>query len=190
MDTFDIDIDALGINVDWPIIARFKDDLFPYHGYDHIRYTARAIIENEEGKFGFLHLVGEDFFGVRDHLETCGGGMEKGEDLVDTILREIGEEMGVAVKECDLLGSIIDAYNLIYRITFSTFFYCKVDTKHVEQTHRTEEETILIKDIVWLTQEEALKRLNDQNGSNVDRIVQRRDAAAFEYYLKKKGSTD
>ncbi len=81
-----MDIDQLGMNVDWPIIARFRDDLFPYHGYDHIRYTARALIENEEGEFGFLHLVGEDFFGVRDHLETCGGGIEKGEYLVDTVL--------------------------------------------------------------------------------------------------------
>ena len=191
METYDLDIDQLGMNVDWPIIARFKDDLFPYHGYDHIRYTARALIENEEGKFGFLHLVGEDFFGVRDHLETCGGGMEKGEDLVDTILREIKEEMGTPVKECQLLGSIIDAYNLIYRITFSTFFYCKVDTKHLSETTRTEEEKILIKEIVWLKPDDALRRLRDQTGSNVDRIVQRRDAAAMEYYLnKKKGSTD
>ena len=191
MDTYDLDIDKLGVDVDWPIIARFKDDLFPYHGYDHIRYTARALIENEEGEFGFLHLVGEDFFGVRDHLETCGGGMEKDENLVDTILREIKEEMGTPVKECQLLGSIIDAYNLIYRITFSTFFYCKVDTKHLQETSRTEEETILIKDIVWLKPDDALKRLEDQSGSNVDRIVQRRDAAALRYYLeKKKGSTD
>ena len=124
----DIDINTLQFDIDWPIIGRFKDELFPYNGYDHIRYTARAIIENENNEFGFLHLVGEDFFGVRDHLESCGGGLEENEDLVDTIIREVKEEMGLSIRHLKLLGSIIDTYNLINRITLSTFFYCSVDT--------------------------------------------------------------
>ena len=49
-------------------IGRLEDDIWPKEGYDHIRYTARALVENQEGKFGFLHIVGEDLFGVRDHL--------------------------------------------------------------------------------------------------------------------------
>ena len=86
-----IDLNNININLKWPIIARFNDDLFPYNGYDHIRYTARALLENQEGKFGFLHIVGEDFFGVRDHLETCGGGKEDNETLEETIIREVKE---------------------------------------------------------------------------------------------------
>lgn len=180
----DIDINTLQFDIDWPIIGRFKDELFPYNGYDHIRYTARAIIENENNEFGFLHLVGEDFFGVRDHLESCGGGLEENEDLVDTIIREVKEEMGLSIKHLKLLGSIIDAYNLINRITLSTFFYCNVDTTKQEKLNRTYEEQILIKEIVWLKKEDALKRLKEAK-SNVDILVQRRDLLALEYYLNK-----
>ena len=72
----DIDLDAIVIKTSLPIIARIKDDLYPYEGYDHIRQTARALCENEKGEFGFLHILGEDYFGIRDHLEACGGGIE------------------------------------------------------------------------------------------------------------------
>ena len=181
-----IDLEQFEIDVDWPIIARINDDLFPYEGYDHIRYTARALVENQDGEFGFLHLVGEDYFGVRDHLETCGGGIEEGENLVDTINREIEEEMGLKIKHMKLLGSILDAYNLINRITLSTFFYCLVDSNSYTATHRTEEESILIKEIVWLKPEEALDRLKNNAKSNVDKIVQRRDYQALKYYLDNK----
>ena len=71
-------------------IGRLDDDQYEFEGYDHIRYTARALAENQEGRFGFLHIVGEDFFGERDHLESCGGGMEEGESLFDTILTQPG----------------------------------------------------------------------------------------------------
>ena len=181
----DIDIKTLQFDIDWPIIGIFEDDLYPYNGYDHIRYTARAIIQNQNNEFGFLHLVGEDYFGIRDHLETCGGGIEENESLVDTIIREVKEEMGLDIKQCKLLGSIVDAYNLINRITLSTFFYCKVDSSYTGNFKRTQAEELLIKDIVWLKQEKALERLKISK-NNVDLIVQRRDLLALEYYLNNK----
>lgn len=164
-------------------IGRLEDDLYEYHGYDHIRYTARALAENEEGKFGFLHIVGEDYFGVRDHLETCGGGMEENETLNTTMKREIMEELGCKVKEMEYIGTIVDTYNLIGRITYSSFFHCKIDS-HFEETNRTEEEKILIREIVWLDPLEALDWLENRHFSKVDVIVQRRDALALRYYLQ------
>ena len=41
-------IDRLNIKTDWPLIGRLYDEEYPYNGYDHIRYTARAILENRE----------------------------------------------------------------------------------------------------------------------------------------------
>ena len=181
-----IDLNDIEIQVDWPIIGRIQDDLFPYNGYDHVRYTARALIENQNGEFGFLHIVGEDFFGVRDHLETCGGGLEENEDLVDTIIREVKEEMGCGIRKLQLLGSILDSYNLINRITLSTFFHCEVDDSVHTDLKRTEAEQILIKEIVWLKPEEALDWLENRAKSNVDKIVQRRDLMALRYYLNNK----
>lgn len=177
-------IDRLNIKTDWPVIGRLYDEEYPYEGYDHIRYTARAILENQEGKLGFLHIKGEDLFGKRDHLETIGGGLEEGEYLDDAIRREIKEEAGLECKSVELLGSIYDAYNLIRRITFSTFFYCTVDTSSYTGTNRTEEEEILISEIVWLSVDEALGWLRNRHENKVDRLVEQRDLMALEYFLK------
>ena len=180
----DIDINNVKFETDIPIIGRLKDDLFEYNGYDHVRYTSRALLENSKGEFGFLHIVGEDFFGVRDHLETCGGGIEENEDLYDTIIREVKEEMGYNVEQVQLIGGIIDSYNLINRITFSTFFHCYVDESNKVEIHRTEEESILIKEILWLKPLDALDYLKNKGKSNVDKIVHRRDYLALKYYLE------
>ena len=168
-------------------IGRLADDQYEFEGYDHIRYTARALAENQEGRFGFLHIVGEDFFGERDHLESCGGGMEEGESLFDTIKREVMEELGLEVQSCEYVGTIIDSYNLIKRITVSSFFHCLVDSSVLQETHRTEEEQILIKEIVWLTPEEAMDWLENRAEHKVDKLVQRRDAMALRYYLEQAG---
>lgn len=181
----DIDLDKIKIETQWPIIGRIKDDLYPYEGYDHIRYTARALAENEEGKFGFLHIKGEDYFGIRDHLETCGGGLEENEGIYDALIREIREEMGFEITSFELVGCILDAYNLIGRITFSTFAHVKLDTSNKEKTNRTEAEEILINEILWFDPLDALDYLEHHYTSNVDLIVQRRDAMALRYYLEK-----
>ena len=168
-------------------IGKLVDDQYEFEGYDHIRYTARALAEDQNGRFGFLHIVGEDFFGVRDHLETCGGGLEEGETLFDTIKREVMEELGLEVISCEYIGTIMDTYNLIKRITCSSFFHCLVDSGALKHTNRTEEEQILIKEIVWLTPEEALDWLENRAEHKVDKLVQRRDAMAMRYYLEKVG---
>ena len=182
----DIDIDTLDFQLKWPIIGRLKDELYPYEGYDHIRYTARGLIENSKGQFVFLHIVGEDLFGVRDHLETCGGGLEENEFLDEALAREAREELGHEIHDIMLIGSIVDTYNLIHRITLSTFFHAYVDEREAS-THRTEEEQILIKEIVCLDPLAALDRLEHQAVHDVDKLVQRRDALALRYYLKYKG---
>ena len=53
--------------------------------------------------------------------------------------------------------------------------------------HRTEEEQILIQEIVCLDPLAALDRLEHHAVHDVDKLVQRRDALALRYYLKYKG---
>ena len=180
----DIDINKLKFDTDIEILGRFKDDLFEYHGYENVRYTCRALIENSKGEFGFLHLVGEDFFGERDHLETCGGGIEENESIYETIEREVYEEIGLDIKQMKLLGAVVDSYNLIKRITFSVFFHCIVDENNIHDLHRTKEEETLIKEVVWLKPLEALDYLENKGKSNVDKIVHQRDGFILKYYLK------
>jgi 8-oxo-dGTP pyrophosphatase MutT (NUDIX family) len=166
--------------------GRLEDDIWPKEGYDHIRYTARALVENQEGKFGFLHIVGEDLFGVRDHLETCGGGIEQGEFADQALQREVMEELGYRVESHELLGTVLDTYNLIRRITCSIFFHCRVHTTKPEETDRTEEEQILFKEVLWMEPEEALDRLENDVRCDIGKLVQQRDALALRYYLEYK----
>ena len=98
---------------------------------------------------------------------------------------EIREEMGFEITSFELVGCILDAYNLIGRITFSTFAHVKLDTSNKEKTNRTEAEEILINEILWFDPLDALDHLEHHYTSNVDLIVQRRDAMALRYYLKK-----
>ena len=169
-----------------PEIGRLEDDIWPKQGYDHIRYTARALVENQDGKLGFLHIVGEDFFGMRDHLETCGGGIEEGEYADQTLQREVLEELGYRVQSYELLGALFDTYNALKRITCSIFFHCRVDTSIQEATNRTEEEKLLFKEVLWLDPEEALDRLENDVRCDIGRLVQQRDALALRYYLEHK----
>ncbi|MBQ6479246.1 MAG: NUDIX hydrolase [Erysipelotrichaceae bacterium] len=170
-------------------IGRLEDDIWPKEGYDHIRYTARALVENREGKFGFLHIVGEDFFGVRDHLESCGGGIEQGEYADQALQREVLEELGYRVESYELLGTIIDTYNALKRITCSIFFHCRVDTAKQEDTNRTKAEQILFQEVLWLEPQEALDRLENDVRCDIGRLVQRRDAMALRYYLEHRDET-
>ena len=115
--------------------------------------------------------------------ENPGGGLKHYETANDGIKREVMEELGLEVQSCEYVGTIIDSYNLIKRITVSSFFHCLVDSSALQETHRTEEEQILIKEIVWLTPEEALDWLDNRCEHKVDKLVQRRDAMALRYYL-------
>lgn len=178
------DINKIKIESDIPEIGRLIDDQYPYQGINNIRYTARGLIENSKGKFCFLHIVGEDYFGKRDHLETCGGGLEENEYLDDCLIREVKEELGYSIKDIKLIGSILDCYNLINRITYSTFFHCYIDEDITLESNRTDEEQSLIKEVLWLDPLEALDWLEKKSINKCDKLVHARDKLALRYYLQ------
>jgi hypothetical protein len=78
------------------ILGYLNDDQYPPAEISHIRFTARAIVFNND-RFAFLPIRGEDDFGVRDHIESIGGGIEEGENAEQTIIRECLEEAGIEV---------------------------------------------------------------------------------------------
>lgn len=158
------------------ILGVFSDDQYPPSSITHTRFTARAIVEHQ-GKFAFLPIRGEDDFGIRDHIETIGGGIEAGESAQETIIRECREEAGLGVEIKDFLGVIIDAYHLIGRQTVSYFFLVSVTGEH-KSYQRTEMEQSLMDEVLWLSKEESIEWL-DREVSKIGRLIQRRDKAAF-----------
>ena len=167
------------------LIGTFMDDMWEYQGIDNVRFTARALAFNDRGELGLLRITGDDYFGHREHYETCGGGLEENESLYDTVIREVREELGYGVREVGYLGEIIDFYNLIKRETHSHFFYVHLNMQDHRKPQLTEEESILFNDVIWLKPDKALDELENNVVGDVGKIVQRRDALALRYLLER-----
>lgn len=164
------------------LIAHYEDTFWENVPIENLRFTSRVFVRNDEGQYAFLHIVGEDFLGVRNHLETCGGGVEENETFLEAAIREVEEEIGVKAKNYREIGAIIDRLNPIQRMTCSVFFYAELDEIY-ENTNRTDDEKILIDSVLWLYPDEVIRRLS-QAQSFVDAFVHRRDLRAFIYLLE------
>lgn len=136
------------------IIANLKDNEYPYRGIDESRDVVRVMLMNEEGKFLFHHLLGDDIFGYRDYFETPGGGVEKGETLEEAIKRECIEETGYNIDIISPIGEVIDYYNLIHRKNLNHYFLAKTIGEK-EPVHFVSKGDYWIHETVALTLEEA-----------------------------------
>jgi 8-oxo-dGTP pyrophosphatase MutT (NUDIX family) len=165
------------------LLGYFDDHRYAPQPIEEIRFTSRVFLRNAKGQIAFLAIEGEDFFGVRHHLETPGGGVEADETFVEAAHRELMEELGATATRLTLLGCVIDRYHLIHRMTLSVYFEATLDQLH-STTQRTEEETILIAEVVWLSEKEALKRLS-QSKNAVDELIHRRELCALTALLKR-----
>ena len=92
-----------------------EDGEWPFTYTDHDRQIVRAIVFDDEGWFYFVRAHRDDDFGKATLIETSGGGVEKGEDLLSAVRRELGEELGAQVEVLCKLGVVSDYYNLIHR---------------------------------------------------------------------------
>lgn len=159
------------------VLAVYDDPYYTDHGIDTLRFTARVFLRNAQDELAFLHILGEDDFGKRDHFETPGGGVEEGETLIDAAKREVMEELGFTATDFRLIGMVIDEYHVIKRQTCTVYF----EAHCIDQsgfTQRTEEERLLIRDVQWFNTQEALIRLSTAN-SPVGSLIHRRELVAL-----------
>lgn len=159
------------------LLAVYDDPTWASKTIESLRFTARVFLRNSEGQYAFLSIVGEDGLGERHHLETCGGGVEEGETFLEAAHREVMEELGAIASNYTCIGAIIDRLNPIKRLTCSVFFSADL-VQIVPETHRTEEEKILIEEVIWLNPTQAIERLK-KAASPIDAFVHRRDLTAF-----------
>lgn len=104
------------------------DTQWPFEYIDHDRTVARAIVYDENRQFYFVRAERDDDFGKATIIETAGGGVEEGEDLLTAVQRELKEELGVQADVICQIGVIEDYYNLIHRHNINNYFLCKVVT--------------------------------------------------------------
>ena len=102
-----------------------EDGEWPFTYTDHDRQIVRAIVFDDEGWFYFVRAHRNDDFGKATLIETSGGGVETGEDLLSAIRRELGEELGARVEVLCKIGVVSDYYNLIHRHNINHYYLCR-----------------------------------------------------------------
>ena len=103
-----------------------QDTQWPLTWTDHDRQIVRAVVVDDAGDYYFVRAVRDDEFGAATLIETSGGGVEPGEDLVAAICRELREELGAEVEVLARIGVVSDYYNLIHRHNLNHYFLCRV----------------------------------------------------------------
>ena len=107
------------------LYLELRDEEWPLESITHDRRIARGIVFDDDGKFYFVRANRDDLFGKATHIETPGGGVEDGEELMTAIRRELSEELGIEVDVLCKIGVVSDYYNLIHRHNINHYFLCR-----------------------------------------------------------------
>ena len=81
-----------------------------------VREASRAVVVDQEGKIGLLHVVNNN------HYKIPGGGIDEGEDRVAALKRECIEEIGCEVEVLRELGMIVE-YRKIFELKQTSYCY-------------------------------------------------------------------
>lgn len=141
---------------------------------DHDRNIVRAIVYDENRMFYFVRAVRDDEFGKATLIETSGGGVENGEDLITAIQRELKEELGVFVDVVCKIGIVSDYYNLIHRHNINNYFLCKI--KSFGQKNLTQDEIEKFHlSTLKMSYEEAVIEYENRKDSKLGTLIANRE---------------
>lgn len=151
-----------------------QDTEWKYDYIDHDRNIARAIVYDENGYFYFVRAKRDDDFGKATLIETAGGGVEEGEDLIAAIKRELKEELGAEVEVVCKIGVVSDYYNLIHRHNINNYFLCKVEffgEKELTEDERNNFHLSTLK----LSYEEAIREYEYRSNTRLGKLIANRE---------------
>ena len=156
------------------LYLELKDEEWPFEYTDHDRQIVRAVVFDDDKNFYFVRANRDDDFGVSTLIETSGGGVEEGEDLLEAIHRELKEELGIESEIICKIGVVSDYYNLIHRHNINNYFLCRAVS--FGDKHLTPEE---IKDFhlstLKMTYDEAVAEYERRRESRLGRLVCNRE---------------
>ncbi len=88
-----------------PIKPKFEHQVQPKPG------SVLILLYEEEGKILFPLTKRPDYLGTHGgQISLPGGKAEPGESIIDTALREAEEEIGVSVKQIEILGTLSEFF--------------------------------------------------------------------------------
>lgn len=156
------------------IIINLQDTQWQFDYIDHDRNIARAVVYDESGKFYFVRAERDDDFGKATLIETAGGGVEEGEDLLTAVKRELKEELGARVAVICKIGVVSDYYNLIHRHNINNYFLCRVEA--FEDKNLTEDEIERFHlSTLKLSYEEAVKEYEQRANTGLGKLIANRE---------------
>lgn len=156
------------------VSINLQDTQWQFEYVDHDRNIARAIVYDENGQFYFVRAERDDDFGKATLIETAGGGVEDGEDLLTAIQRELKEELGVQVEVVCRIGVVSDYYNLIHRHNINNYFLCKVEffgEKELTEDERNNFHLSTLK----LSYEEAIREYEYRSNTRLGKLIANRE---------------
>lgn len=144
-----------------------------------IRKASRAIVFNADNKIAFLNVSKDGYH------KLPGGGMEKDEDIVTALNRELMEEVGVEAKILGEVGTIIEYRDQFNLLQISYCYFGKVVGDYKE-TSFTEEEKNNGFILDWVDIDEAIKVLEQDNPSKyLGKFIKERDITFLRYAKEK-----
>lgn len=142
------------------------------------RYTARAIVKNTVGEYAVM-------YSHKFNLHTLpGGGIEKNEDIIEALKREILEETGCS---CDLITELgYVSENRAHCDYTQISYYFIVETKSGYETPElTEAEINNRTEVQWHSLEKMADLIiNAEHDTTQRKFLQARDVAAINEYMK------
>ncbi len=140
------------------------------------RLAARAILCRRDGKYAMMYIEKFDLYSLP------GGGVEKGEGLIDALRREILEETGCSCDRIRALGYVYEN-RACHDFTQKSFYFAVKTEKHIEKNHLTPKERAVNIKLLWVPYATLVKKITDPvHETEQKKYIQARDAAALEEY--------
>ncbi len=174
------------------LIAEITDETFGEKSVEFkdpiIRHGARGIIEREDGRIAIFYKK------KKNEYKLPGGGIDEGETPEEAFKREALEETGCEIDNIKLLG-ITKELKSKGNFQQISYVYCAKVKKITNKLHLTEKEKDEGSEFLWLSKEDALKKIIESadilKESKFDTIystsfVIYRDREILKYYINNK----